>query len=156
MEKQPFDKQEAHKFFSAQCFNKAWDLIDTPVRTPEEDSMMLALSMASLWHWTQRTDCTNENLSVAYWQISRIFAILGQENNSREYGELCLKVSQDPDLPPFCLGYAYEALARAESSAGNWKKVKEYIQLARGISTKMKDPDTKKQLISDLSTIRLE
>jgi len=48
------DNERAHKFFSAHCFNSAWELIDKPERTPEENEQMIQRTMASLWHWTQR------------------------------------------------------------------------------------------------------
>ena len=41
------DLENAHRYFSAECFNRAWDYIDKPERTPEEDLNMLTASMAS-------------------------------------------------------------------------------------------------------------
>jgi hypothetical protein len=58
------DLEKAHRYFSAECFNRAWDYIDKPSRTPEEEQAMLLLSLASLWHWTQRPDCTPGNLFI--------------------------------------------------------------------------------------------
>jgi hypothetical protein len=100
MGKPEFDTAAAHRYFSAECFNRAWDLIEKKNRSAKDDATMLSLTMASLWHWTQREDCTAENLSVAYWQISRVFALLHQPDNARNYGEMCLEVSRDPSLPP--------------------------------------------------------
>ena len=121
-----FDLGAAHRYFAAECFNRAWDLIDKHDRTPEEDEDMIRLNQASLYHWSQREDCTNRNLSVGYWQASRICALLGQADNARRYGELCLRYSQDEEA--FYLGYAYEALARAESVAGQGEKAAKYLQ----------------------------
>ena len=152
--KQPdFDLEAAHKYFSADCFNRAWDLIEKKDRSPEENDNMLALSMSSFWHWTQRKDCTAENLSVAYWQLSRIFVLLDQSFNALRYGELCLVISQDPSLPPYCLGYAYEALARAHMKLGSEEKAIAYMEQAKKVSMRMKDPETRKSLLSDLDTI---
>ena len=61
-----FDSAKAHQHFSAHCFNSAWELIDKPERTPEENEQMIQRTMASLWHWTQREDCTNQKLSIGY------------------------------------------------------------------------------------------
>ncbi len=68
---------EPHRYFSAQCFNRAWELIRRIDRTELESEQMLLLAQASLWHWTQRPDCTPRNLSIGYWQLSRVFALLG-------------------------------------------------------------------------------
>ena len=76
-EKATFDIDAAHRYFAAECFNQAWDLINKSERTPEEDEQMIRLSLASHWHWTQRADCTQENVSIAYWQTSRVYTVLG-------------------------------------------------------------------------------
>jgi hypothetical protein len=149
-----FDLSAAHRYFSAECFNRAWDYIDKPVRTAEEDQAMLQLGLASLWHWTQRPDCAPTNLSIGYWQVARIYTLLGQVDMARQYGQLCLKVSQGEGVSPFYLGYAYEALARAESVAGDDAKKKEYLELANRLSEKLTDPEARKHLLADLATIR--
>jgi hypothetical protein len=59
-DKSEFDRTAAHRYFSANCFNKAWTLIDKEDRTPEEDQQMIRLNQASIWHWTQREDCTDK------------------------------------------------------------------------------------------------
>ena len=43
-----FDSAKAHQFFSAHCFNSAWELIDKPERTPEETEQMIQRTMALL------------------------------------------------------------------------------------------------------------
>ena len=149
-----FDIQAAHRYFSAECFNRAWDLIDKADRTPEEDEQMLRLSIASTWHWSQRPDCTSVNLSVGYWQTSRIYALLGQSENARRYGQLSLQAFQGVDAPPFYFGYAYEALARAESVAGNKKEMNAYLLQAHQFAQRVTDLEEKEQLENDLDLIR--
>lgn len=153
-EKTDLDKKAAHKYFSANCFNQAWDLIDKEERTPEEDEQMIRLSLASHYHWTQREDYTKTNASIAYWQTSHIYALLGQADNSLHYGQLCLEVSQGEDVPPFFLGYAYEALARAESVAGNQDRSADYIKQAQAAAERIEKQDNKKQLLADLESIK--
>lgn len=151
--KADFDLDTAHRYFSSTCFNLAWDLMDKPERTPEEDEEMLCRGMASLWHWKQRPDQTATNLSVGYWQLSRIYALLGQAVISRHYGLRCLEVIQGDEVPPFFRGYAYETLARAEAMAGNKDKVEEYLRLAHKMADQVKDSKAKKQLLEDLESI---
>jgi hypothetical protein len=152
-EKPDIDLQAAHKYFSAQCFNAAWDLMEKTDRSPEEDEQMIRLSQASHWHWTRREDYSDKEKSIAYWQTSRIYAILGLADNARRYGQLCLAASRDEELPPFCLGYAYEALARAESAAKNKEQMQVYLQQAREAAERMSDPETRKQFEDDLGSI---
>jgi hypothetical protein len=155
MSKNPeFDLQQAHRYFSAECFNRAWDYIDKPARSPDEDQIMLQLGIASLWHWSQRPDRTPTNLSAGYWQVARIYALLGQAAAARQYGQLCLQASQAEGVAPFYLGYAYEALARAEAVAGEKAQAREYLRLARQAAGQVTDPEEQKQLLDDLGTIR--
>jgi hypothetical protein len=37
------DMDKAHRYFAADCFNKAWELIEKPDRTPDDDERMLRL-----------------------------------------------------------------------------------------------------------------
>ena len=150
MNKKPdFDLEAAHRYFSAHCFNSAWDLIDKIERTLEEDERMIQLNQASTWHWSQRDDCSDKNLSVGYWQAARIRALLGQADEARRYGQLSLQYSEN--LEPFYQGYAYEALARAEQVAGNMVRVREYAAAAHRLAEQVSDADDRKLLMDDLA-----
>jgi hypothetical protein len=148
-----FNVDDAHKFFSAYCFNKAWELIEKDNRTPQDDEEMVRLSHASHWHWAQREDYGARNASIACWQTSRIYALLGQSENARRYGQLCLEASQGDDSDPFLLGYAYEALARAEAVAKNKQQMEMYLQKAREAAEKINDAEDRQVLLADLETI---
>lgn len=155
MAKKPdFDLQAAHKYFSAECFNRAWDYIDKPARKSDEGDMMLQLSMASLWHWKQREDHTPTTLSIGYWQVSRVYALLRQADQARHYGQLCLEAAQGEDVEAFYRGYAYEALARAELVADNEDGMEKYLIQAHQVATALTNPKEKKQLLKDLASIR--
>jgi hypothetical protein len=93
-------------------------------------------------------------MSAAYWQTSRIYAILGQAENARRYGQLCPDTSLGEDVPTFFRGYAYEALARVESIAGNKEQMKTYLNDARQVADRIPKPDPRKALLDDLSTIK--
>jgi len=145
----------AHRFFSADCFNKTWNYIDMPERTAEQDEEMLRLALASHWHWTQRKDYGPVNASVAYWQVSRVFSLLGQAENARRFGQRSLEVIEDKDAPPFYTGYAYEALARAEAVAGDEESMKAYLDKARQAADQIDDDESKSWILSDLDTIQI-
>ena len=148
-----FDVQAAHRYFAVECFNKTWDLIDKKDRTPQEDTRMLQLSLTSLWHWTERIDCTPENHSVGLWQVSRVFALLGQTENALQFAQECLEISRDPAVPPYCLGYAWEAMARAKMAAGDSEEMQEALVQAHRIAGSLPDVETQKMLLADLQTI---
>ena len=148
-----FDVEAAHRYFSTHCFNAAWDLLDKKERTPDENEQMIRLCLAATWHWTQRPDCSATNLSVGYWQAARIYAVLGQPDNARRYGQLCLSASQGEGVMPFYLAYAYEALARAESVAGNGQLMQVYLAEARRLLDRVGEAEERMQLEGDLNTI---
>jgi hypothetical protein len=148
-----FDLEAAHRYFSTNCFNKAWDLIETEERTPADEDEMLNLSLASLWHWTQRADCTKKELSIGYWQVSRIYAITGRPENAMWYAQRCLEVTEDAELPPFYMGYAYEALARAASANRDRRATAEYLGRARAYAAREQSEDDRQLLLDDLATI---
>ncbi len=146
-----FDNNQAHKHFSASCYNMAWDLIERSDRTPEDDEQMVHLAHASLWHWTQRPDCIDKNLSIGYWQISRVSLLVGDAVNARKYANQCL--AKTPEDEPFCLAYAYEALSRAESLADNRTKAKEHLAEAWHNAERVTDDEEKQLLVNDLRTL---
>jgi hypothetical protein len=155
MEKKPdFDLQQAHKYFATYCFNAAWDLLEKHDRTPEENEQMIRLNQASQWHWTQREDYSRKNASIGYWQASRIYALVGEADNARKYGFLCLEASDSDEIDPFYLGYAYEALARAESVAGDKDKMNEYLAKARETAVRVDKAENRKWLEDDLESIQ--
>ena len=126
-----FDMQGVHERLSVSCFNDCWGLIEKADRTKEETEDMILLASASLWHWKQRSDCQAVNLSVAYWQMSRVHVLAGDGVASLAYGQKCLLISNKGALDPFYVGYAHEAIARAASLAGDGKMANEHLGLAR-------------------------
>ncbi len=151
-DKPDFDLAVVHRYFSADCFNKTWDYIDNPHRSPDEELVMLQTAMTSLWHWTQREDATPQNLSVGNWQVSRVFALLGQADNARRYAEVSLKYAEAGE--PFYIAFAYEALARAEMVSGNKEKMQEYLEKAFALAEKVEDEEDKQVLMGDLGNIK--
>lgn len=149
--KNGFDHELAHRHFSVACFNATWELIDKKVRTPADDAEMLLRAMTSLWHWTQRSDCTGRNLSIGYWQVSRVLAILRHGELARQFGALCLEHSDEEDH--FCRGYAYESLARAASVLRRTDDVSNDISAATDHASKIEDADDRQQLQNDLNSI---
>ena len=91
---------------------------------------------------------------MGYWQLSRIHALIGQVDQAREYGQLCLMYSQKEGTLPFHLAFAYEALARAEALAGEASKAKDYLEKARQAGDKITDRETLQNLLADLATIK--
>jgi len=146
------DVREAHAYFSKECFNLAWELIEKNDRTQEETDAMIHLSHASLYHWSRRVDCTDQNLSIGYWQLSRIHALAGLGDCALRFAETCLAYSQQHGVAKVFLGYAHEALARAHAAQGDEERLKGHFNQAREIADALPH-DEREQLLADLADL---
>jgi len=153
MSQPSFDVDAANKHFAVTCFNSVWELLDKEDRTPFEDQLMIERCLASIWHWSERPDRTPTNISIGYWQASRVYAVIGNAFEARRYGELCLEASGGPGVESFALGYAFEALARAEKVAGNAEKAAEYLAQARDTAECIDDEESRQMLEADLDEL---
>ena len=151
-DKSEFDLSAAHKKFSSQFFNQTWDLLDKPDRSKEENERMVHLAHASLCHWLEREDCSDQNLSIGTWQLSRVYSVVGETENSIKYAEICLEYSQKDDVDKVYLGYAYEALARALKVKGDINQSEKFLSKANEIAGRLEKED-RQQLEADLATI---
>jgi hypothetical protein len=147
-----FDLVTAHKHFSAWCFNRAWELIEKSDRTEAEVRLMEALSHASIFHWISRPDCTGKNLSVGYWQASRIQALIGNAQEAIRHARTCLGYSAN--LEPFYRGYAYEALARAAGLMNDPANLADYLDKAESLAEQVQDEQDRQLLADDLAQLR--
>jgi tetratricopeptide (TPR) repeat protein len=144
-----------HKQIASQCFNRVWDFLDLQERTKEEEEQMIHLAHTSFWHWTQVEGHTSTNLSIGYWQIARVYAVVENGEQSRLFAERCVEVSLESDIPPFYIGYAYEALARAYRVLGQTELALENVQKALSYAQEVIVEDSKNMLIKDLDEIKL-
>ncbi len=146
-----FDVAAAHKYFSAHCFNSAWDLIEKKGRTAEDDRLMVALNQASIYHWLQRPDCGNKQLSVGFWQASRIQGLLGNAAEAARQAGVCMSYSGE--LEPFYLGYAHEALARAAQLRGDNDLARSHKDQATTLAAAIESKEERDLLLKDLDSI---
>jgi len=142
------DRAAAHRYFSAACFNATWQLLDEPDRTPDDDRRMLATAWASLYHWLEREDCSPENLSIGYWQISRVYAVLRVPREALRWADVC--VAYSADLNVFLRGYAQEALARAAQLAGERDRAERALRAAQELAAQVEDAADGELLRADL------
>jgi hypothetical protein len=113
---------------------------------------MAALSHASIFHWISRPDCTDQNLSVGYWQASRIQALIGNAQQASLYARICLGYSAN--LEPFYLGYAYESLARAATLMNDAANFAGYLDTAESLAQRVTDEHDRQLLAADLAQLR--
>jgi tetratricopeptide (TPR) repeat protein len=145
----------SHKQIASQCFNQVWDFLDLQERTKEEEEKMIHLAHASFWHWTQVEDHTPTNLSIGYWQIARVYAVVGNGDQSTYYADRCVEVSLQASIPPFYIAYGYEALARAYMVSGREEKAMESYHKALSFAEEIVVEESKNMLLKDLEEIKV-
>jgi tetratricopeptide (TPR) repeat protein len=145
---------EGHKQIASQCFNRVWDFLDMNERTKEDAEQMIHLAHTSFWHWTQVEDHTPTNLSIGYWQLSRVYAVVGNGEQSRYFANRCIEVSLEANIPPFYIGYGYEALARAYMVLGQRDETLNAYSNALSCTEDISIEDSKNMLLKDLKEIQ--
>jgi tetratricopeptide (TPR) repeat protein len=148
------EKQEFHRSVAVDCFNKSWSYIEKENRTDSEDEEMRRLAEVSFWHWMQVADHTEENESVGYWQLARVYTISGRYMLANYYANKCIEISETGNVGPFYLGFGYEARARAYLLAGRVEPAREALDKAYEFSDQVPDPEWKDHLVKDLDQIK--
>jgi len=142
---------DPHRRLSVECFNRAWELIELLQRTIDETDRMLLLAMASLWHWSERPDCTERERSIGCWQVSRCAALAGHATLARSFAERSLEHART--LAPFYRGYAHEALARAAAVAGDDAERERHRADAARCAAEVGRSEDRAALEADLATL---
>ncbi len=150
---EPFDPQPAHRVFSVDAFNSAWDLIEKADRSEADIEEMIALAQVSAWHWSQRQDVRPRNLSISAWQLARVYTEAGRYDEAERYANRSLEISKSGAVAPVYTGYAYEALARLARETDQLGLRDEWLALARAEAEKVEDPQDRSQLARDLDEI---
>jgi len=152
-----FDKEKWHKKQSVDLFNETWKYLDKKDRTPQEEDLMVNLSHASRYHWGVRVengwDATPINLGRGDWQLSRVYAVLGDGKRAVHYGKNYLDICEKEGIKDWDLAYAYEALARGYAVTGDAKNKDKYLELAKKALGGVKDKQTQDMILGDLKTI---
>ena len=144
---------EQRRRLAVDLFNRAWELMLLPERTPEQDDELLHTAYASRHHWSQVG--TVANIARGEWQLSRVYTVLGRPEPALYHAERCLAYCEsDPDaLEDWDLPYAYEALARAQLVAGNEDEAKRFAAQARELGQVVADDEDREHLENDLGTL---
>jgi hypothetical protein len=153
MSEAAFDESRAHRHFAAACFNRAWDYLDLPQRNDKQIEEMLHAAHASFWHWLHVPEKTPVNLSIGFWQLSRVYAVAGRAEDARRWARRCLDVGEAERLDPFYRAYAHEASARAEQLAGATAEFQRHLVAARALLPAIEELDDRERLAKDLDSI---
>ncbi|HSF84540.1 MAG TPA: hypothetical protein VLG28_02620 [Acidimicrobiia bacterium] len=145
-------EHDCHRTMAAEMFNRTWDLLDAGERTPEADRRLLAAAYASYAHW--REVGTPKNHSVSDWQVSRVWAALGDAGHAAEYGAEALRIAEEHDLGAFYVAYGHEALARAATLRGDAAERDRRLAAAEAMLDDIDEAESAELIRNDLEAIR--
>ena len=109
---------------------------------------MLDLSM------DQPPDCTGRNLSIGYWQASRIQALIGIAQETSRHARTC--VAYCAILEPFYLGDAYEPLARGAGLMNDAENLADYLDRVEALAEQVTDEQNHQLLAANIAQLRIE
>jgi len=150
--KQPTDDASTwHRIFAASSFNQAWDLIEKPDRSSEDDAAMLAATFASRHHW--EVVGTDENRVVGDWQIAHIASLLGLADLSLSFARAALDRAVEQGFEGWRLASCHEGMARAHACSGNTAERDRHIKTARILLDKVDDPGERNLVMAQLESV---
>ncbi len=120
--------REFHRKTGARSFNEAWVYLEKKRRTRTDDRRMLDLVHASRLHWGLVG--TDRNRAIADWQISRVYAALGESQLALNYARSSLSLCRKSHLTA-SLGSAHEGLARALAIAKDFPAARKHLTRAQ-------------------------
>jgi hypothetical protein len=141
-----------HRTFAGAAFNRSWELIEMPDRSPADDAELLATVFASRYHWDPIGN--DENKAVGDWQIAHAASHLGLAQIALTFSMSALERAQAAaGLSDWLLASCYEGVARAHATAGNVSERDRYIALARSAIDTLADPEDRELIESQINTI---
>ena len=141
-----------HRELAVDTYNAAWDLLDSPTRTVDEDDRVLALAFTSRHHWGEAGG-GDEQLAVGDWFIGHVAAHLGLAGVAQRFSQRALDRVEAAGLDGWLLASVYEGMARAAACAGDAESRRQYTDLAEAALAAVDDPDEREVVEDQLRSI---
>jgi hypothetical protein len=132
-------------------FGRVWTLLETEGRTREQEDEMIHAAHASRFH---RGEVGGpEHQARGEWQCSRVYAVLGRGEPAIHHAGRCLEICEENGIGDWDVAFAYEALARAHTAAGNRGEADRYKELARQADEQIADEEDREVFDADFATL---
>jgi hypothetical protein len=141
-----------HRELAVTYFNAAWELIETPGRTAEQDHELLTVTFASRQHWIEAGG-TDENLVIADWQIAHAASLAGLPDVALRFADAAVTRAAASDVPLWLHASAHEGLARAHAAAGDRIGYEREAEIARTLLESVSDAENRELIESQLASI---
>lgn len=141
----------AHRAFATAAFNGAWELIDLPERTAEQDRRMLVLAFAARWHWGEIG--TDENVAISDWQVAHVASLAGETALAMSFARSAYDLARSATLPDWLRASTAEGLARACAVGGDREGYDRYAAEARELLATVESDEDRDLIESQLASI---
>src|SRR6188472_4201386 len=91
--------EEFHRKMAVELFNVVWGLLESENRNCAETDRMIHAAHASRFHWEIAGQPIN--WGIGEWQVSRVHAVLKQQDSALYHARRYLEIAEDYDLGPF-------------------------------------------------------
>jgi len=143
--------EECHKKSAVDTFNLVWSLLDKKGRSKEENDKMVHAAHASRFHWGEIG--TAVEVERGEWQISRVYSVLHRADSALYHAKRCLEICQQKNIGDFDIAFAYEAMARASTVAGDRSNCEHYLKLATEAGKQIREKGDRDYFFNQLKTI---
>jgi len=133
------------------AFNRAWELIDRPDRSPDDDDDMLAAAFASRYLWDSIGG--DEQRAVGDWQIAHVASLLGCAALALSRAERALERVVRNSWTDWRLASCYEGMARAHATAGNAAQRDRWAGLCREVVDALEEEEDRELITSQLASV---
>ena len=138
---------------AADLYNRAWDLLDSPDRTADEDDRLLAMAFASRFHWGEAEGAGDEQFAIGDWFIGHVAAHLGLGEVAMRFSARALARVTAMGVGGWLLASAYEGMARACAVTGDAAGRAEFYASAERALAEVEDDDEREVIEDQLRSI---
>lgn len=142
---------EGQRELAVRMFNATWDLIDTSVRTPEQDRQMLTMACASRQLWDEIGGPTE--LVTGDWLVAHVASKLGHASLALDFAVAANARASVSDLPKWLLASTCEGLARAHAAADHATERDVWIERAKQLLEEVDDDEDRALIESQIASI---
>jgi len=145
----------AQRELAVSTFNRVWELLELPERSPAEIDEMIHAAHVSCYVWSKIGGPAN--VARGEWQCARVYSILGRAEPALWHARRCLEFTEaggegfeDWDLPS-----AQQALAHAHLAVGDTSEARRWSALAREGVARVEDPEDREVIEGQIAELGL-
>ncbi|MGE3074008.1 MAG: hypothetical protein AB7N24_12185 [Dehalococcoidia bacterium] len=145
-----------HRRLAVSNFNRSWELMLAPGRTPAQDDELIHTVHASAYHW-RMFGGTPANLARGENQCARVYAALNRSEAALYHATRCLELTEagGEGFEDWDFASALEVLARAYLVAGNRKQALAAAARCREALAAVADQDDREVIAGQLAELGL-